>query len=1211
MAKNVLVPIKSGGLPSEAGRKTAYRTIAYFSSSPGGLFSYEKWQMWRGLADAARDRGVNLLYIAGEEFETNPQAILYNLIGKHNVDGIIVWGTFFSPRSDVDKTRAYIAQFHPLPVVSIELGLEGCSNLLVDNLQGTQDVLAHLIEHHGYRRIAFITEVGSFSAKERQNAYEWIMIGYGHYDPRLVGSLAELDGLGLAPGKDYQAVVAPDDSQAVKVIEQLRSRGINVPEDVAVTGFNDGLEARGSMPPLTTVRLPFRKIGQRAVEMLLNRIEGEVASEVTLLPLQLIMRRSCGCLDPLSEQAAVGPVTHATTALLDVFIKQRAEILAEMLGGMGTTLEEQAYRWSEALWDIFTTEIKRQLMAKIALRPSELFLRRLSELLSQAVSEGININRWHEALSTLRRRLLPYLDGVTLSFVEDLWQQARVLVAQMAARAEVHRSWQSAQRTEVLREIEAGLLISFDTNELYDILVQGLRRLHIPAFYLVLYQDLAPPEKWARLVLAYRDGERINLLANGEDFPSIRLLPEKWIPTNRTYNMVIESLHLTDEQIGCAVFFTDPPGPASECVIYQALRIQLSSALKGVRLRQNLQAALQQAEEANQLKSRFLSMVSHELRTPLNLIVVLSEMALRQQQRGSKASAEVLQKFLEQINVSGQHLDRLIRDVLDLTSSQVGQMNLICQPLDLLPVLSGVASMGSQLAEQKNLEFHVDIPAQLPKVWGDKTRLRQILLNLLSNAVKFTAHGEVALKTILEKDQIVISVRDTGLGITKGDQDKIFGEFYQSDRTILRGYEGIGLGLAITRRLVEMHGGTIWVTSSEMEGGGSTFSFTLPVMRGNENEEMDSVLVRSSIVLLLTKNSASGQTLFQHLTHQGFIVEQLALGETQDYIERLLASPPGAVVLDLEPGSEQGWDIMKVLKENPGTQDIPVLFYSLLAEEDAGSVIEMEYLTKPIGADQLIHALERHGLRSTEDKGGQTILIVDDEVGILDLHARMIQSELPDCRILTARDGREGLVTMRQHLPDLVLLDLMMPELDGFGVLKAMQDEQNLRNIPVIVLSGQVLTARDMSRLNRGVAAVLGKGLFSTQETLERIEGVLARNKQLGSGVRRAVYQAMAFIHEHYQEPLSRTELANHLNLNEQYLSRVFKKEVGLGLMAYLNRYRIQQAKRLLDTGTLTITKVALEVGISSQSYCSRKFQHETGCSPTAYQRMDSPEKRK
>ncbi len=1209
MVRKLKKPALGGLLTSDASRKDRRRTIAYFSSSPGGTYSYEKWLMWRGLADSAREHGVSLLYVAGEEFETSPQAILYDLIDKHNVDGLIFWDSFFSPRTDSEKTQAFIAKYHPLPVVSIELNLDGCSSLLLDNLQGMHDVIGHLIEHHGYSRIAFIYQEVSHSTLARQKAFEWAMINNGLYHPGLVGTLEELDKLNLKPGKDYHAVIAPDDGQAVEVINKLRVRGISVPEEVAVTAFNDSREARGSMPPLTTVRLPFRKLGQRAVEMLLNRIEGEVASEMTMLPLQLILRRSCGCLDHLSEQAAAGLLPHKNTSLIEILEGQHAEILAEMSLGMGTTQEEQARKWSESLWEYFTGELKRQLVVKAVQHPSERFLRSLNDLLQQAVSEGINVNRWHEALSTLRRYLLPYLEGATLAYAEDLWQQARVLVAQMAARAEVHRSWQAAQRTEVLREIEAALLISFDTNELYEILVKGLRRLGIKTFFLVLYEDQSQPDLWARLALAYRDGQRIDLPADGERFESPRLLPQNWLSSQQTHNLLIEALHLRDEQIGYTIFVTDPPADSSECVIFQALRIQLSSALKGVRLRQNLQEALKQAEEANHLKSRFLSMVSHELRTPLNLIVGLSEMALRQQLREGGASTEVLHKFLEQINVSGQHLDRLIRDVLDLTSSQVGQMSLISQPLDLIPVLKDTAAMGSQLADQKNLVFHAYIPSQLPLVWGDKTRLRQVLLNLLSNAVKFTAHGEVSLSAVLEKDRIVISVRDTGLGIAKEEQDKIFGEFYQSDRTMLRGYEGIGLGLAITRRLVEMHGGLIWVTSSELEGGGSNFSFTLPVMAG-EKLKGDSVpRSPSSSVLILTKQASSAKVLSQHLINQGFEVEVMALDQKPDLIEFLLASPPGALVLDLEPASEQGWDLMKVLKENPDTQDIPVLFYSLLADKDAGSVLELEYLTKPIGLDQLVKALDRHGLRSGAEKTGQTILIVDDEPGILELHAQMVQSARPNCQILTARDGREGLAFIRQSLPDLVLLDLMMPELDGFGVLKAMQEDQKLKNIPVIVLSGQVLTAREMSRLNRGVAAVLGKGLFSTKETLERIENVLSRNRQLGSGVRRAVYQAMAYIHEHYREQLSRTEVANYLNLNEQYLSRVFKKEVGLGLMAYLNRYRIQQAKRLLDAGNLTITQVALEVGISSQSYFSRKFQQETGRTPTAYQRSDGIEK--
>ena len=364
--------------------------------------------------------------------------------------------------------------------------------------------------------------------------------------------------------------------------------------------------------------------------------------------------------------------------------------------------------------------------------------------------------------------------------------------------------------------------------------------------------------------------------------------------------------------------------------------------------------------------------------------------------------------------------------------------------------------------------------------------------------------------------------------------------------------------------------------------------------------------------------SNSHNSLAEHLAQHGFKVEQVTLTgahlkDTGAFIDSLVATPPGAMVLDLAPASEQGWEIVKRIKEHPAIQDIPVLFYALMGDDHeegpAGTVLEMDYLTKPVGADSLVRALKRHGLLSAPVAGGQTILIVDDEPGILDLHARMVQSELPGCRVVTARDGQEGLEVMRRENPDLVLLDLMMPELDGFGVLKAMQTEEMLRNIPVIVLSGQVLTRREMARLNQGVAAVLGKGLFTSDEILARIETALARNKRMGGEVQRLVQQAMAFIHEHYQSPISRADVANHLSINEQYLSRCFNKELGIGPMVYLSRYRIQRARRLLEAGNMSITQVAMEVGMSSQSYFSRVFQEEMGVTPSQYQRGVRAEK--
>jgi DNA-binding response OmpR family regulator len=378
-------------------------------------------------------------------------------------------------------------------------------------------------------------------------------------------------------------------------------------------------------------------------------------------------------------------------------------------------------------------------------------------------------------------------------------------------------------------------------------------------------------------------------------------------------------------------------------------------------------------------------------------------------------------------------------------------------------------------------------------------------------------------------------------------------------------------------------------------------------MAADGSGEEQPVSSRDGIVLVITKSAGGAQRLTQRLNHHGFKVEELPLDDHPDFMQDLTASPPGAVILDLAPASEQGWEIMRRLKEMPCTEDVPVLFYSLMVEEDAGSMFEMDYLQKPVGADQLVQALKRYGLKGANQKDATAILIIDDEPGILDLHVRMVKSQIPECQVLSAKTGKEGLSLMRQYLPDLVLLDLMMPEMDGFGVLKAMQEEQLLQGIPVIILSAQVLTKRDMARLNQGVAAVLGKGLFSTKETIVRIENALARNKRLGSEAQRMVRHAMAFIHEHYREPISRTDIAVHLSVNEQYLSRTFNKELGIGPMAYLSRYRIQQAKRLLEAGSMSITEVALEVGLSSQSYFSRIFQHETGVTPSAYQRGERP----
>lgn len=619
-----------------------------------------------------------------------------------------------------------------------------------------------------------------------------------------------------------------------------------------------------------------------------------------------------------------------------------------------------------------------------------------------------------------------------------------------------------------------------------------------------------------------------------------------------------------------------------------------------------IQEKRQLAEEANQLKSNFLSTVSHELRTPLSLLTGLSEMLMRNQAGNKPPLPEPYRQDLARIHVSAQQLDGLVRDVLDLARSQVGQLRLVKKPLRFGEVLSAVALVGEQMAREKGLAWRVDIPKELPWVLGDRIRLQQIMLNLVSNAVKFTSQGEVSFSVKAGEGEATVTVSDSGLGIPVAEQEVIFDEFRQSERTTARGYGGLGIGLALCRQLVELHGGRISVESSGEEGKGSTFHFTLPTMQSRPIQEI-CTKDRTQTVLLLTEREDGGADLLKHLTRDGFKVEALVVGETQDWLPKVLASPPGAVVLDFRPASQQGWELMEALKQNPVTEDIPVLFYSLLQGRGSGSMLAMDYLAKPLDTAALARALRRQGMVTNQDAGRKTILVVDDEPGVLDLHVRVVQAELPNCLLLKATNGQEALAKMQQAQPDLVLLDLMMPELDGFGVLEAMQKSELLRTIPVIVLTAQVMTEQDMARLNWGVAAVLQKGLFSVEETLTHIEQVLARSKNLGSDVQRIVRGVMAYIHEYYAESISREDMAACVGVSGRHLDRCFYHEMGITPTTYLSRYRIKQAKMLLETTGSSITEVAIEVGFSSSSYFARVFQDQVGVSPSAYRRGKRP----
>jgi DNA-binding response OmpR family regulator len=260
------------------------------------------------------------------------------------------------------------------------------------------------------------------------------------------------------------------------------------------------------------------------------------------------------------------------------------------------------------------------------------------------------------------------------------------------------------------------------------------------------------------------------------------------------------------------------------------------------------------------------------------------------------------------------------------------------------------------------------------------------------------------------------------------------------------------------------------------------------------------------------------------------------------------------MVLDVHKTSRRSLDVMRT-RAHPATSETTVLFYTLQEEQDSGAMLELDYLTKPIGTSELAKALNRMGwfeshMTSEEiTTSCQTILIVDDDPGVLEMHAQIVRSKFPQHQILLAAGGREALQLLNTGHPDLVLLDLMMPEVDGFDVLEAMQKMETTRQVPVIVISAKTLDEAEMARLNRNVAVVLHKDMFTSKETLMHIKDTLLHRQKLNSEAQRITRKAMAYIHEHYHEHVIREDIAQHASVSEGYLSRCFTLETSLSLI--------------------------------------------------------------
>jgi GAF domain-containing protein/CheY-like chemotaxis protein len=531
--------------------------------------------------------------------------------------------------------------------------------------------------------------------------------------------------------------------------------------------------------------------------------------------------------------------------------------------------------------------------------------------------------------------------------------------------------------------------------------------------------------------------------------------------------------------------------PSEEISVLETLAAQLAIAIQNARAFTEQQQTAERLKEIDKLKTQFLANMSHELRTPLNSIIGFSRVILK----GIDGPLTELQKTdLTSIHNSGQHLLGLINNILDLSKIEAGKMELNFEEVQLEPIIKGVMSTAVALVKDRPITLHQDIPENLPAVWADPTRIRQIILNLVSNACKFTDEGRVKISAFADQERVTISVSDTGIGIPEENLTSIFEEFTQVDSSTTRKVGGTGLGLPISHHFVEMHQGKIWVESKL--GYGSTFKFFIPIRPVEEQGPKLPISLTAEArkegngkLIVAIDDDPGVITLYERfLEQQDYRV--VGINHSNDVLPQIRELAPAAILLDVLMPEKDGWGVLRTLKDDPATKNIPVIVCSIVSDKNRGfSLGAADYLVKPIVEDELVKALKH---LETQSKEQVKVLVVDDQADDILLIRRILEAQ-PNYRIFAANNGRESLELVQRVEPDLIILDLTMPEMDGFTVVEALKHNEKTRGIPIIIVSAKELTSAEHATLTGQVEVLLRKGIFTENELLEDVSQALKR----------------------------------------------------------------------------------------------------------------------
>jgi PAS domain S-box-containing protein len=508
-----------------------------------------------------------------------------------------------------------------------------------------------------------------------------------------------------------------------------------------------------------------------------------------------------------------------------------------------------------------------------------------------------------------------------------------------------------------------------------------------------------------------------------------------------------------------------------------------------------LEAQTQKTQEATDTLKKFLAMFSHELRSPLNSIIGFSDLLATQVE---ELKPDALREFMKNINESGKHLQHIINDILDLSKIEAGKMELHIASYPVSYFEESVRRVLAGPIGEKRIALEFALSPEFEEIVVDQTRFKQILMNLVSNAVKFSSDGgTIRISSERVGNDLEFRVSDEGVGIRPEELIHLFKPFKQAQGGKHLNRQGVGLGLAITKKLIEMHGGTIWIDSTW--GEGTTVSFRIPlIVDVNAERIMQSGMLLEALrqenpplpegkkpLALIVEDAAQASELLKlHIESGGYeVVVARDGGEAVEMAKRLR---PSIITLDLMLPVKDGWQVLKELKQHPLCKHIPIIIVSIIEEKSLGfSLGAADYFVKPVSKDELIKSLDRFRLVRTNADRRPTVLVIDDDRAATDLVQVILENE--GYRVLKSNHAREGVELAVQERPDLIILDLVMPEMSGFHVAYELRHIPATRFIPIIVLTSMEMDENDQQNLSEYVTGLMSKSSFTKRDLLREI----------------------------------------------------------------------------------------------------------------------------